>query len=146
MTFSKKRKIRRNNSDETRAESPYKRFSSDRLILRDLLAIDRTVLANERTLLAYVRTSLALIITGAGYMRFFESAISDAIGCGLIILGFIAMIIGALRCAAMATRIKVAESKAPSPSKQATDTANIRENVAEHTSCAQPGTEAGNGR
>lgn len=42
----------------------YERFQSDELILRDLLARDRTVMANERTLLAYQRTAFAFAAGG----------------------------------------------------------------------------------
>ena len=44
--------------------SPYDRFESEELILRDELAIDRTLLANERTLLSYLRSGVAMMITG----------------------------------------------------------------------------------
>lgn len=39
-------------------DSPYSKFDTDDLILRDQLAIDRTLLANERTLLAYLRSGV----------------------------------------------------------------------------------------
>ena len=42
----------------------YERFKNDELILRDLLARDRTVLANERTLLSYVRTAFGFAAGG----------------------------------------------------------------------------------
>ena len=42
------------------------------LILRDLLAIDRTILANERTILAYFRTMLTLLASGFSLMHFVE--------------------------------------------------------------------------
>jgi putative membrane protein len=54
-------------------QSPYARFASDELTLRDLLAVDRTVVANERTLLGFIRTSLALVLTGAGLIKFSDS-------------------------------------------------------------------------
>ena len=43
---------------------PYSRFRREEMILRDLLARERTVLANERTLLAYVRTAIGLMAAG----------------------------------------------------------------------------------
>jgi putative membrane protein len=43
---------------------PYERVKPDELLLRDVLAKDRTALANERTLLAYIRTGLMLVVTG----------------------------------------------------------------------------------
>ena len=36
----------------------------DEMILRDVLAIDRTILANERTFLSYIRAFLNFIIGG----------------------------------------------------------------------------------
>ena len=50
--------------------TPYARFKTDELILRDCLAADRTVLANERTLLSYVRTAMAFMAAGAALLRF----------------------------------------------------------------------------
>ena len=51
-------------------ETPYTRFDSNSLILRDELAIDRTLLANERTLMAYLRSGVALMIAGVSIMHF----------------------------------------------------------------------------
>ena len=42
---------------------------SHQLILRDVLAIDRTRLANERTLLAWLRTALMLLISGVTLIK-----------------------------------------------------------------------------
>ena len=39
---------------------------ANEIILRDILAIDRTRLANQRTLLAYIRTGLYFIATAVG--------------------------------------------------------------------------------
>ncbi|WP_421889206.1 DUF202 domain-containing protein [Marinoscillum sp.] len=39
------------------------------MILRDLLALDRTKLANQRTLLAFVRTSLYLVVSGIAVIK-----------------------------------------------------------------------------
>lgn len=50
--------------------SPYARFERDQLILRDVLAVERTYVANERTLLGYVRTSLAIAGGGAALLHF----------------------------------------------------------------------------
>ena len=44
------------------ADAPYGDRSPEELILRDILAADRTSLANERTFLAYIRTALTLVI------------------------------------------------------------------------------------
>ncbi|HMB89273.1 MAG TPA: DUF202 domain-containing protein [Rhodothermales bacterium] len=53
-------------------KSPYRKVAKDDLILRDVLATDRTVLANERTLLSYVRTALGLLAGGASLIHFFD--------------------------------------------------------------------------
>ena len=50
---------------------PYSRYTSDELILRDLLARDRTVLANERTVLGYTRTALMFAISGITLIKLF---------------------------------------------------------------------------
>lgn len=64
--------------------SPYARFASEELTLRDLLAVDRTVVANERTLLGYVRTTLALLAAGASLLHFFEDAWWSMSGWALV--------------------------------------------------------------
>lgn len=73
-------------------ESPYQRFRADQLILRDLLAVDRTALANERTLLAYLRTAFALLIAGVTFIKleFFKS---DTF---VVVLGWICLPVGAI--------------------------------------------------
>ncbi|MDF2159289.1 DUF202 domain-containing protein [Algoriphagus sp. CAU 1675] len=38
--------------------------TEDELIIRDLLARQRTTLANDRTLLSYIRTSLYFLVSG----------------------------------------------------------------------------------
>jgi putative membrane protein len=60
---------------------------SNKLILRDYLAENRTVLANERTLLAYIRTALTFFIAGITFIKFFGDAIVIAIGIFLLPLG-----------------------------------------------------------
>jgi putative membrane protein len=44
---------------------------NQQLILRDVLAIDRTRLANERTLLAWVRTAVMLLVSGMTLLKLF---------------------------------------------------------------------------
>jgi putative membrane protein len=39
------------------------------IILRDVLALDRTKLANSRTLLSFIRTSLYLVVSGLAVMN-----------------------------------------------------------------------------
>ena len=47
-----------------RVAAAYAQFRPEDLIVRDLLALDRTTLANERTFLSYVRTALGLAAAG----------------------------------------------------------------------------------
>lgn len=74
----------------------YKRYK-DKLILRDLLAADRTLLANERTLLAYIRTALTLFIAGVSFIQFFETLIVEIIGWLFIPFGIGVAWIGAIK-------------------------------------------------
>jgi putative membrane protein len=76
--------------------------TSEELILRDHLALDRTRLANERTLLAYLRTSLMLIVTGATAVRFVAESESVVItGWVFIGLGAVIGVVGSWRFLAM---------------------------------------------
>ena len=75
-------------------EKYYSEFTG-RMLLRDLLATDRTQLANERTLLAYLRTALTLFIAGASFIQFFSNLLIEVIGWAFLpvsiffgILGF----------------------------------------------------------
>jgi putative membrane protein len=52
----------------------YRDFQDDDLILRDLLALDRTRLANERTFLAYVRTAIMLGVSGVSFIKLFPNS------------------------------------------------------------------------
>jgi putative membrane protein len=55
------------------------------LILRDLLAIDRTRLANERTVLAWLRTALMMLVSGITLLKLFEGVVvMEVIGSTLI--------------------------------------------------------------
>ena len=47
----------------------YDELPKDALLLRDLLARDRTVLANERTLLAYIRTAIGMAAGGFALIK-----------------------------------------------------------------------------
>jgi inner membrane protein YidH len=69
----------------------------DDLILRDVLAIDRTVLANERTLLAYVRTVLALLAAGGSVIHFVEAWWALPVGVLLLLAAPLALTIGVWR-------------------------------------------------
>lgn len=73
------------------------RFDKESLILRDLLATDRTFLANERTFLAYIRTALSLIVAGSGFIKLAGILLIEIIGYLLLPLGFIIGFIGLYR-------------------------------------------------
>ncbi len=79
------------------SQTPYSKFKSDDLILRDELAIDRTLLANERTLLAYLRSAVALLIAGASIMHFANHNWFLAVGVACIPTGIGTGIIGIVR-------------------------------------------------
>ena len=66
-----------------RVADTYAKFEPDQLIIRDLLALDRTVLANERTLLSYIRTSLMLAASGFTLVKVLPESTE------FIILGYI---------------------------------------------------------
>jgi len=78
-------------------DSPYSKFDTDDLILRDQLAIDRTLLANERTLLAYLRSGVVLLIAGVTIIHFSHEAWFWAVGIGCIPTGIITGIVGVER-------------------------------------------------
>lgn len=72
-------------------------FKRDSLILRDLLATDRTFLANERTLLAYIRTALSLIVAGSTFIKFSDELFIEIIGYILVPFGTLIGIIGFIK-------------------------------------------------
>jgi len=78
-------------------DSPYERFASDALILRDQLAIDRTLLANERTLMAYLRSGVALLIAGVSIIHFSQEGWFWAVGIACIPTGIITGMVGVAR-------------------------------------------------
>jgi len=65
----------------------YEGIPEEKLILRDLLAAERTVLAAERTFLAYIRTAIAFLATGASFVRFFGAQVFVLSGWLLIAIG-----------------------------------------------------------
>ncbi|AGA90022.1 putative membrane protein [Thioflavicoccus mobilis 8321] len=72
--------------------------AGEALILRDLLAIDRTRLANERTLLAWLRTGLMLLISGVTLIKLFAGQPSlEVPGYALMPAGLAAALYGWLR-------------------------------------------------
>ncbi|MEX0819523.1 MAG: DUF202 domain-containing protein [Pirellulaceae bacterium] len=86
-------------------DSPYSRFDSDDLILRDELAIDRTLLANERTLLAYLRSGVAMLIAGVSILHFSQDGWFWIVGMVCIPVGIVTGIVGMLRYRRMSKAI-----------------------------------------
>lgn len=76
---------------------PYSKFTKEDLLLRDVLAVDRTILSNERNLLAYIRTSLALLVTGATLIHFFGGVLFQIAGWVFIPAGISVLVIGVNR-------------------------------------------------
>jgi putative membrane protein len=75
------------NTKSTSLAPPY---SNGKLILRDVLAVDRTRLANERTLLAWLRTALMELVSGITLIKLFEGVLlAEIIGFSLLPLGLI---------------------------------------------------------
>jgi len=77
------------------------------LILRDVLAIDRTRLANERTLLAWLRTGLMLLVSGVTLIKLFEGqTLLEITGYVLIPFGLVASVLGVYRFLQVQGRIE----------------------------------------
>lgn len=66
----------------------------DDLILRDILATDRTILANERIVLAYIRAFLNFVIAGVSVLKIFNSLLMKILGITFIFISFFFLIIG----------------------------------------------------
>jgi uncharacterized membrane protein YidH (DUF202 family) len=77
--------------------SPYYRFRNDELLLRDLLAVERTVQANERTFLGFLRTALAFTVAGLSLVKFFDNRVVEAIGYVLCISALPMLWVGLVR-------------------------------------------------
>ena len=67
------------------------------LILRDLLAIERTKLANERTFLAYFRSSIFFLATGVSiiHINFFSEV--NFLGWSFVAISPLLLTIGLVR-------------------------------------------------
>ena len=91
-----------------------KNYTTEDLILRDHLALDRTQLANERTLLSYVRTALMLAVAGATAVKFVgQNPTVIVTGWVFIGLGITVGAIGAWRFLTMQRDIN--ERRGPTP-------------------------------
>ncbi|TNE91083.1 MAG: DUF202 domain-containing protein [Deltaproteobacteria bacterium] len=69
----------------------------DKLILRDVLALDRTSLANERTLLAYIRTAVGLVAGGFGLTQIMPDTWAFLTGWGTVLVGLLTASAGIAR-------------------------------------------------
>ncbi|NTV06862.1 MAG: DUF202 domain-containing protein [Chlorobiaceae bacterium] len=94
-------------------KSPYTKFESSELILRDELAIDRTILANERTLLSYLRSGVSLVIAGVSIMHFSQQSWFWAVGVICIPVGVITGIFGVVRYRTINRSITVVRRQLP---------------------------------
>lgn len=75
-----------------------KEFDTNKLILRDYLAISRSKLANERTLLAYVRTGFMFFVSGLSLIKLFPTeTIWVFFGYSLIPMSVFTIILGIIR-------------------------------------------------
>jgi putative membrane protein len=85
--------------------NPYSRFEQADLILRDVLAADRTVLANERTFLAYMRTALTLFVSGVTLVKFIDNTYLEILGWLFIPVGIFTFFYGLRRYRKMYQRL-----------------------------------------
>jgi len=71
-------------------------MTKNNIILRDVLALDRTKLANSRTLLSFIRTSLYLVVSGLAVMN--VKVLEEIRFTGWILIGasLIALITGVI--------------------------------------------------
>jgi putative membrane protein len=90
----------------------YDNIPPEKLILRDVLAVDRTFLANERTLLAYMRTAIMLFISGITIIKLFsETPVMVVLGYGMLPVSFLVAILGSYRFRKTNRMIKVSDEK-----------------------------------
>jgi len=85
---------------------------SDKMILRDQLALDRTVLANERTLLSYIRTFIGLVAAGVGIVKLFDgSDIYTVFGYLFIVVSPIFLVAGIRRYLRIHSKLMTLDDK-----------------------------------
>lgn len=68
-----------------------------KLILRDLLAIDRTRLSNERTFLSYFRSFIVIVSSGIAIMKIDMLSEIHDLGVAFLFIGPIMLLIGVAR-------------------------------------------------
>ncbi len=79
--------------------------SVNELILRDVLALDRTRLANQRTLLAFIRTGMYFVATAIGIIHLDESGKLNWLVWSFVITGITSMLIGLINYFLMRQKI-----------------------------------------
>lgn len=70
---------------------------NDKLILRDLLAIDRTRLSNERTFLSYFRSFIVIVSSGIAIVKIDLLDEIQGLGIAFIVIGPMLLVIGLAR-------------------------------------------------
>lgn len=80
--------------------------TTEDLILRDYLALERTRLANERTMLTYLRSTLYLIITGVALVAL--PPVKDLFWLGVfcLVMSAVTLIIGLVRFHLLKLRLR----------------------------------------
>lgn len=71
--------------------------NSEKIILRDYLALERTRLANERTLFAYIRTSLYMLIGAIAFLQLHDFRSIVWLGYVSMVSSVIVLIIGIVK-------------------------------------------------
>lgn len=71
--------------------------NTERIILRDYLALERTRLANERTLLSYIRAAVYLLIGGLTFIQFENFDTIHWVGYLAIGLSLLFLVVGLIR-------------------------------------------------
>ncbi|MCB1735893.1 MAG: DUF202 domain-containing protein [Gammaproteobacteria bacterium] len=88
---------------------PYRKHA-DQVILRDVLAIDRTRLANERTLLAWLRTALMFLVSGVTLIKLFQDVLlMELTGYALVPCAFVIGGLGLQRYLRIRKQIRISD-------------------------------------
>jgi len=89
---------------------PYADRQTRPLILRDVLAIDRTRLANERTLLSWLRTAVVMLVAGITLLKLFAGNWTvQVIGVVLIVSSVPVALLGLRRYLRLRALIEAAD-------------------------------------
>jgi putative membrane protein len=79
--------------------------TTEKIILRDYLAMQRTSLANERTLFAYIRTSLYLVLGGIGILEWDDLRAIQWVGHASLIISLLILGYGFFRYLALRAKL-----------------------------------------